>query len=221
MSIKKKKSLSDAKELELKIINNSLDAQIHIYNFVQNKSYKKLGYSSFKKWASEKKEELGLSYDSLNNYYNTARVTSKIFSKKEIGCFSPYSLKPLLKLSDEELKKFKSKLKLKLKITEPVKGSLTRKMVLEILSNSKISSKNELKEVADNLSAVLDDDLDDDISKVVNQTPAYHELKKDISKSIHQEASGSIVKDLSVTLCKKLSKKRRKRLSKKLVATLH
>jgi hypothetical protein len=143
MSIKKKKSLSDAKELELKIINNSLDAQIHIYNFVQNKSYKKLGYSSFKKWASEKKEELGLSYDSLNNYYNTARVTSKIFSKKEIGCFSPYSLKPLLKLSDEELKKFKSKLI----ITEPVKGSLTRKMVLEILSNSEISSKNELKEV--------------------------------------------------------------------------
>lgn len=210
MSIKKKRSLSDAKELELKIINNSLDAQIHIYNFVQNKSYKKLGYSSFKEWASEKKEELGLSYDSLNNYYNTARITSKIFSKKEIGCFSPYSLKPLLKLSDGELKKFKSKLKLTL--TEPVKGSLTRKMVLEILSNSEISTKNEPKEVTD--------DLDDDISKVANQTPAYQELKKDISKSIHQEASGSIVKDLSVTLCKKLSKKRRKRLSKKLVATL-
>ena len=93
-----------AEELSNNIIKGSKSGQRDIYKFCNGEHYRVLGFESFKSWAVENREKLGVSYDSLNNAYHTAQVTAHMCGEDSIGEFTPYALLQMKNLSSKKCK---------------------------------------------------------------------------------------------------------------------
>lgn len=91
-----------AEQLSQQIIGNTRSNQKAIYDFCKHKYFKDLGYDSLKDWAKANREQLGRSYDSINNDYHTASITADMCGEEHIGKYAPHSLLQMKKLSREE-----------------------------------------------------------------------------------------------------------------------
>jgi len=203
----------DAENLELRIIKGSESLQKHIYKFSEDKLFRQLGFSSLKEWVENRRDQIGFSYDTLNNYLHTARITVKLFSKNEIGMFSPYSFKPLYQLSDKGLKLFRNELKKKYKTLEPseLKRKLSFKTVKEIVNDAGFKDENLTKK-----QVKAQEQVSRQTNKAHSKEAKAKKRKDDIIKLLQHENSSSLTKQLSNVLTKKLHKKQLIRLCKKL-----
>ena len=93
-----------AEELSNNIIKGSKSGQRDIYKFCNGEHYRVLGFESFKSWAVENREKLGVSYDTLNNAYHTAQVTAHMCGEDSIGEFTPHALLQMKNLSSKKCK---------------------------------------------------------------------------------------------------------------------
>ena len=93
-----------AEELSNNIIKGSKSGQRDIYKFCNGEHYRVLGFESFKSWAVENREKLGVSYDTLNNAYHTAQVTAHMCGEDSIGEFTPHALLQMKNLSPKQCK---------------------------------------------------------------------------------------------------------------------
>lgn len=203
----------DAENLELRIIKGSESLQKHIYKFNEDKLFWQLGFASLKEWVENRRDQIGFSYDTLNNYLHTARITVKLFSKNEIGMFSPYSFKPLYQLSNKELESFKSELKKKYKTLDPseLKQKLSFKTVKEIVNDVDFKEKNLTRK-----QVKAQEQVSRQTNEVHSKGAKAKKRKDDIIKLLQHENSSSLTKQLSNVLTKKLHKKQLIRLCKKL-----
>lgn len=122
-----------AKKLLTKIKKSSTTMQIHMYEFIQSESFKVLGFQTFKSWAKENEQEVGVSYDSMLSYHHTARITHYLFDEEYIGTISPFVLKPLFPLTEEQLDLFSEKALEEFKTEDPSEMKLTNKKVKSLI----------------------------------------------------------------------------------------
>ncbi|MDO6447154.1 hypothetical protein Q4493_15390 [Colwellia sp. 1_MG-2023] len=122
-----------AKKLITQIKKSSTTMQTHMYEFIQSESFKVLGFETFKSWAKENEQEVGISYDSMLSYHHTARVTHYLFGEEHIGTIPPFVLKPLFPLTEEQLDLISEKTLEEFKTEDPSEMKLTNKKVKSIV----------------------------------------------------------------------------------------
>ena len=213
-----KKQEALAKNLVKEIKKASTAFQEPIYEFVETKSYIVFGHDSFKSWCKDKEEELGVSYDSMNSYYHTARITDIIFGEDFIGKIQPFVLKPLRSLDDDELSIFEEKIEEELGTNNPLEMKLTNIKVKEFLKKFGLGEQPKANKKMD-VSA-------DKTSKLEKRQKKFFDtIKTNKSKNLSTKIATAANKWFSlegqIKLCKKILELEKNDVTKDIIEDLN
>jgi hypothetical protein len=196
-----------AKRLEKTILSNSRGFQKPIWDFCKGQGYLALGFDTLKEWAKTKESDLGCKYDSLNNYYHTARITVFMCGEDKIGSFSPHALLQMKKLTEEQC----------LELYEHAQAELDEdELDSSHLTNANVSTYMDELDFFET-KVPSDDDESDDEDDEDEENKFFNSIKSNQEEDFALRVSGAIHDSLDteslLIICKTLMKKcKRKRL---------